>query len=107
MIAAAKRVGALRWFVALLAVATLPAAAVSDLQTPPWSILAGAVAPGIAFFLLWAIPFDMLMARVFLAGGGPDRGRADYRAVLVFDALLWLLLLVVWARFFWRLLNVG
>ena len=90
--------------IAIVAV-TLPGALLSNIDTmaSPWNILFGAVAPGIALFFIWAIPFDMLMVRLFM-GDKPTAEKTRSTIVIRVDFVVWLILFVIWGRLFLQLL---
>lgn len=95
-------VGPLRVLVALIALTTLSALLLPDIETMPWRVIFGAALPGIAFFLIWAIPFDALLARLLIGEADAVR-RRRLRAIVRFDAAVWLVLVLCWGPFFWRL----
>ena len=95
-----QQIGPLRWFVALLVIVSAPCAFMQDLSlTAPWNIIVGSVMPGLALFLIWAIPLDILMAKVFKSEAD-EAIRARYQTVIRFDVLIWLLMLLSWGYFF-------
>ncbi len=54
-------------------------------------------------FIVWALLFDMLMAKILAAAHGPD-SRDRYRTVLLFDAVMLAALLLAWGPFYYRIL---
>jgi hypothetical protein len=50
-------------------------------------------------FLIWAMPFDMLMAKLFMSDKPPGQ-RSRYKTIIVVDLLVWLLLVVIWGQLF-------
>lgn len=66
-------------------------------------LMAGNIAPGIAVLLLWALPFDLLLMRIFQRESShpPQATRLALRV----EALFWLLLLLAWLPFFARLFT--
>ncbi|HXH04451.1 MAG TPA: hypothetical protein VNN09_14195 [Candidatus Competibacteraceae bacterium] len=100
----AARVGPLRILAAVLVAFCLAMAAYSDANPQGLGIIPSQVTPGLVVFLVWSLPFDMLMARVTNAEFGAA-GRARYRAVWALDGALLLALLAGWGPFFWRLLR--
>lgn len=104
IIAFIERIGWLRAFMLLLGVLSLPCAFITEVDTAPWDTLILHVSPGFALLMIWSIPFDILMARVFMSDK-PETERAAYRTVIKVDLALWLALLLVWGVFFATLLQ--
>lgn len=99
-----QALGPVRVAVAVFALLCLPLVLFSDTDDRGWGLIPGQVAPGLVVLLVWALPFDMLMARVFMTDlQGAARER--YRTVIRIDALLVLALILVWGPFFLRLLR--
>lgn len=97
-------IGPLRVIVAVLALALVPIVFLQSVNTQPWALIFQQVVPGLVFFLIWSIPFDMLMARVFMSDTAePERAR--YRQVIKVDFIVWLLLAIFWGLFFVKLLS--
>jgi hypothetical protein len=98
------RVGVLRIAVASIAIAFLPFVFFSGERESVLGVIATQVVPGLALFMIWALPFDMLMARVFMVDKhGPERDR--YKTVITLDIVLLVALLVFWGPFFFSLLT--
>ena len=63
-----------------------------------WAILPRAIVPTLAVTLLFVIPLDMLMTRVFMSDKqGEERQR--FRRILKFEVAAYALLLLAWAPF--------
>lgn len=63
-----------------------------------WAILPRAVVPTLAVTLLFVIPLDMLMTRVFMSDKeGAERQR--FRRILRFETAAYALLVLAWAPF--------
>jgi len=104
-IAWSRQIGPLRWFVAILAVLAAPCAFLQSAEfTPPWNILITSVMPGVALFMIWAIPLDILMARVFQVEADAAI-RARYRTVIRFDLVVLVIMLLSWGVFFIQLMT--
>ena len=97
-------IGPLRIMVSLLALATLPWAFIQEITRPPWDIIIGQITPGLVLFLLWAIPFDMIMAKVFMSDAESAEKARLYNIIKI-DVMVWLLLLICWGFYFSTLLN--
>jgi hypothetical protein len=94
-----RDVGVLRITVGFLIVISLPLVFLTGGEDEGWGIVFTHVVPVLVLLIMWALPFDMLMARVFMSEGqGVARGR--YRAVLVLDGALFLGLAVFWGPYF-------
>jgi hypothetical protein len=96
-------VGLLRIIIAGIAVLCLPLVFFSGAGSAGWGILPSQIAPVIVVLLVWVLPFDMLMARVFMADRAEDE-RERYRTIIKFDGILMIVLLVFWGPFFFALL---
>jgi hypothetical protein len=96
-------VGLLRIIIAAIVLLCLPLVFFSGASSAGWGILPSQIAPVIVVLLVWALPFDMLMARVFMADR-PDDERERYRVIIRFDGVLIAALLVFWGPFFFALL---
>ncbi len=98
-----SQVGPLRVALATIVLALLPMALMMDPGNKSgWAIIPTYVAPGLVVFIFWILPFDMLMAKIFMGGEGAD-DPAACRAVYKLDIALMLGMLVFWAPFFVRL----
>ena len=98
-----KQVGFLRLAMAALVLGSLPFVFYPGEDDSGWRVIPVHVAPVIALMLIWILPFDMLMSRVFM-GEKEGRGRDHYKAVIKFDTLLLAALFLFWAPFFLKLL---
>ena len=96
-------VGLLRLIIAGIVVLCLPLVFLSGASSAGWGVLPSQVAPVIVVLLVWALPFDMLMARVFMVDR-PDGERERYRVIIRFDGILIAALLLFWGPFFFALL---
>lgn len=99
-----QRIGWLRAFVLVLSLLSLPCAFITEVRTPPWDILILHVMPGFALLMIWSIPFDILLARIFMSDK-PEAERTAYRTAIKADLVTWLALLLVWGVFFTALLR--
>ena len=100
-----RQIGPLRWFVAFLVLMSVPAAFMQNIHlASPWNIIIGSIMPGLALFMIWAIPLDILMAKVFKSEADAAT-EARYRTIIRFDVLIWLLMLVSWGYFFLGLIG--
>ncbi len=100
----AAHIGPLRVLVVVLGLLSLPCVFLGEVGTPPWDVIVGQVVPGLVLFMIWALPFDMLMARVFMSDKPADE-QLPYRWAIRVDLTLWLLLLAFWGTFFAVLLS--
>ena len=104
MIDRLKHVSVRRWLGIVIALLTLPCVAYSGGQRDFWGILLGSAAPGVAFFLIWAIPFDIMMLAIF-RNDAVDARRRELSTLMVVDGIVLALLVVVWGGFFYSLVN--
>ncbi len=101
---AVAHIGVLRIAVAIIAVSFLPFVFFDGQSQSVLGIVATQAVPGLVLFMIWALPFDMIMARVFMADKqGPERDR--HKTVIKLDLAIMVLLLVFWGPFFFSLLT--
>ncbi|MGE0385772.1 MAG: hypothetical protein AB7Q97_13655 [Gammaproteobacteria bacterium] len=71
-----------------------------------WHLMVHVLAPVFATILMFVLPLDMTMSRIFMVDPGrPDQDR--YRAILRLETGLFALLVATWLPFAWRLLSPG
>ena len=100
------RIGILRLLVAGFVLVCLPMVFFTGTSRSGWGIIPSQVMPGLVLFMAWALPFDMLMARVFMADK-EGRARQRYKLIIALDALLLVALVVFWGPFFLALIEAG
>ena len=101
---AVARVGVLRLVFAVIVVILLPFIFFDGERQSVFGIIATLVVPGLVLFMIWALPFDMIMARAFMVDKqGPERDR--YKTVIKLDMVLLVALLVFWGPFFFSLVT--
>lgn len=99
----AKRVGALRVGLATIVLFLLPMALFRDSTSEGIGVIPSQVLPGVALIVIWVLPFDIVMSRVFVLGTDkPDHAR--YRCILWLNMILMAAMLVSWGPFFLSLL---
>ncbi len=98
-----KAVGPFRVILAAVVVVIAAMAPLATGTIHGWGIIPSQAAPGAAVFIAWALPFDILMAKLFYGEQG-EAGRVRIKAVRNWDLGLLALLLVSWGPFFIRLL---
>jgi len=98
-----RQVGPLRMAVATLVFICLPFAFYPGDDEAGWRVIPVYVIPVMALMLIWVLPFDMLMSRVFMGDKEGDE-RDRYKIVIKFDAFLLVMLFLFWAPFFLNLL---
>ena len=69
-----------------------------------WRIVYSVVAPTITMMLVFAIPLDITMARVFMSGAN-DIERRRLRRVIRIEAGAYLLMILAWTPFFLTVLG--
>jgi hypothetical protein len=94
----------MRILVIILALASLPCRFLRTIETHPWDIIISQIVPGLVLFLIWAIPFDMLMAKIFMMDK-PAHERRRYKTIIVIDLIVWLLLVIIWGQLFLELIS--
>jgi hypothetical protein len=99
----AKRVGALRLALGVIVLILLPMALLRDSSSEGIGVIPSQVLPGVALIVIWVLPFDIIMSRVFLLGTDkPDHAR--YRSIVWLNVILLVAMLVFWGPFFLSLL---
>lgn len=98
-----RRVGPLRVALAVIVLILLPMAVIRSPTSEGLWVIPSQVLPGVALIVIWVLPFDMIMSRVFLLGSArPDH--AKYRSIVWLDLSLLMALLAFWGPFFVDLL---
>ncbi len=99
-----QQVGVLRVAMAVLVLLCLPFVFYPGADDSGWRVIPVHVVPVIALMLIWILPFDMLMSRVFMGEKeGSERDR--YKTIIKFDTALLVMLFLFWAPFFFILLT--
>lgn len=99
-----RQVGILRTAVAILVLICLPFVFFPGESDSGWRVIPVYIIPVMALMLIWILPFDILMSRVFMSGKeGTERDH--YKTVIKFDALLLFLLFVFWGPFYAKLVT--
>lgn len=76
----------------------------SDAKLAGWGIVVGSVAPALTVIMLFVIPLDMMMSRIFMTDTeGAQHLR--YRRILWFELFLFMALLLAWGPFMANLLR--
>lgn len=91
-------IGPLRLVLALLTVILIIMAPFAGEATSftGWDAVVGTVAPALAVIMLWVIPLDIMMNRIFLA----DTEDAErHRRIFWLDLFLFMALLLAWSPF--------
>ena len=101
----AARMGVMRLMLAGLVIASVPPAFLQDASfSPTWKIVVGQVTPAVVLMVFWAIPLDILMAKIFMSEQ-EESVRRRYLGIIRFDIALMGILLVAWGPFFLALLS--
>ena len=69
-----------------------------------WRIVYSVVAPTFTMMLVFAVPLDMTMTRVFMSGAN-DTERKRLRKIIRIEASAYLLMLLAWTPFFVTVLG--
>ena len=95
----------MRVVLAVLIAGSLPLAFLQNIAfSPMWKITIGQVTPALVLMVFWAIPLDILMAKIYMSEQD-DTVRRRYRDIIRFDLSLMGALLLAWGPFFLRLLT--
>lgn len=98
------RIGPLRAILGGFVLLCLPVAFISGGDSAGWRIAPDQIVPALVALLVWSLPFDILMARLWM-GEYQGAAQARYRTIMRFDTALIAALLVFWGPFFVRLLT--
>lgn len=95
---------------ALLVIATvvviLSAPFAGGVEYRDWRLLPTVIAPTFMMLLVFVLPLDFTMTRVFMTGAsGEDRAR--YRRILWIEAALFVGMLAAWFPFAYRLISAS
>ena len=100
------RIGILRLVLAALVAASFPLVLAQDAQlSEMWQVAVRQVTPAVVLMVFWAIPLDVLMAKIYMAERD-ESVRRRYQAIIRFDLALMGTMILVWGPFFLRLLKV-
>lgn len=81
----------------------LPMALLRDSTSEGIGVIPSQVLPGVALIIIWVLPFDIVMSRVFVLGTDqPDHAR--YRCIVWLNVILLAAMLLFWGPFFLSLL---
>ena len=69
-----------------------------------WRIVPSVLAPSIMMMLVFAIPLEMTMTRIFITNAEPAEKRRLQR-ILKLEVIVYLLLIVSWTPFFIKVLG--
>ncbi len=105
LVALAKRVGFLRVALALIVLLCLPMAFFPTPDPVGWQTIPSYVVPGIVVCIIWVLPFDILISRIFLVGSGALDYRARHRSIVILDLGMLIALVVFWGPFFVSLVR--
>jgi hypothetical protein len=103
-----ERLGTLRVLLLTGAVLVIVAAPFADgtVHMHDWRLLPTVVAPSLMMMLVFALPLDMTMARVFMADAGPaERARLGF--VIRLEAAFYIAMLAAWAPFLIGVLEIS
>lgn len=101
-----KAIGVLRCGHALIALAVVCAAPLADgsVYLHDWRIFPTVVAPSVVMMILFTLPLDITMSRVFMsAASGPEQRRLSL--VIKFDVALLLVVFFAWLPFMSKVLD--
>lgn len=101
-----KRLGVLRSLLLTATLLVIAAAPFADgsVHLHDWRLLTSVVAPTIMMMLVFAIPLDITMARIFMTdASAAERARLAFAVRLEVIALL--LMLAAWTPFIYRVID--
>lgn len=102
------RLGTLRVLLLAAAAAVIAAAPFADgsVHMHDWRLLPSVVAPSVMMMLVFALPLDMTMARVFMADAeAPERSRLGF--VIRVEAAVLVAMLAAWTPFLVGVLEIS
>lgn len=100
------RLGALRWMMMLTSAVVILAAPFADgaAHVHDWRLYPSVIAPSIMMMLVFAIPLDMCMARIFMADAS-DAERRRLRFAIGVEGVVLLLMCLAWTPFMLKVLG--
>ena len=98
--------GTLRSLLLVTAVACIVAAPFADGQAylHDWRLLPSVIAPSIMMMLVFAIPLDVCMAKIFLTDAGPTE-RARLGRAIVLEIVVLLVMVAAWTPFMLKVMD--
>lgn len=101
-----RRIGALRCGLTLITLLVIGAAPFADgsAHLHDWRLFPSVIAPSVMIILLFVLPLDMTMARIFM-GDAEDDERARLRAIVRLEFLELVLMLLAWSPFMLKVLD--
>ena len=98
--------GTLRSLLLLTAVACIAAAPFADGQAylHDWRLLPSVIAPSIMMMLVFAIPLDVCMARIFMTDAAPGERARLGRAIRV-ELLVLIAMVLAWTPFMLKVMD--
>jgi hypothetical protein len=100
------RLGALRCGLAFATLLVICAAPFADgsVHMHDWRLFPSVIAPTMMMMLVFTLPLDMTMARIFMADAQAQE-RERFRSIIRFEALMLILMLLAWVPFMFRVLD--
>jgi hypothetical protein len=94
----------------LLIVVTIPIICVGPFldgtaETETWRIFPTVIAPAFMLILIFVLPLDMTMARIFMSDANETQ-RNQLKSAIKVDAILMAVLLLAWLPFFMRFFEI-
>lgn len=98
--------GTLRSLLLLTALACIVAAPFADGQTylHDWRLLPSVIAPSIMMMLVFAIPLDVCMAKIFMTDAGPGE-RARLGRAIRLELVVLVVMVLAWTPFMLKLMD--
>ncbi len=98
--------GALRTLLlcSILLVIVLSLWADGEVYAHDWRIVYSVIAPTVTMMLVFAVPLDITMARIFMSGAS-DCERKRLRSIIRIEASAYLLMILAWTPFFFAVLG--
>lgn len=98
--------GPLRSGLALTTLVVVCAAPFADgaVHMHDWRLFPSVIAPTVVMMLVFTLPLDLTMTRVFMEDASPPE-RQRLRAILRIEAALLVVMLIAWAPFMFRVLD--
>ena len=101
-----RRLGMLRSGLVLATLLVIGAAPFADgtVHMHDWRLFPSVIAPTMMMMLVFTLPLDMTMARIFMSDAEPPE-KERLAMIIRFEALMLILMLLAWIPFMFRVLD--
>jgi L-lactate permease len=103
-----RRIGALRTGLAVITLLVVSAAPFADgsMHIHDWRLFPSVIAPAVMMILVFVLPLDMMMAKVFMVDAADDE-RGRLRVIVRFELFQLILVALAWSPFVLKVLDLS